>query len=256
MTTPGSPWVRTALRPAGAWPSEASSLETPGSNPQVPALATAMARSRSWLIRCLLLLSFAWLLQFRSAWVPSTGRSDDAPVALHRRSASVVLGALLPISAAEAEVVKGANSDRNVVLQNGLQFPKASFGLQVYDDDTAERLTLQAIEAGDWDEPFSWRVRYTSTKEGCDKNLEALAEGGITEVDMILSLGSPEADPQEMKAKKQTKSLAVSNFSPEQLDCILADPVTRSTERGSLGIGERTEVRVRMGPSWRMAKQS
>lgn len=32
--------------------------------------------------------------------------------------------------------------------------------------------------------------RYTSTKEGCDKNLEALAEGGITELDMILLLGS------------------------------------------------------------------
>ena len=29
---------------------------------------------------------------------------------------------------------------------------------------------------------------------------------------------------QEMKATKKTKSLAVSNFSPEQLDCILADP--------------------------------
>ena len=32
---------------------------------------------------------------------------------------------------------------------------------------------------------------------------------------------------QEMKAAKQTKSLAVSNFSPEQLDCILADPAPR-----------------------------
>ena len=29
---------------------------------------------------------------------------------------------------------------------------------------------------------------------------------------------------QEMKTTKKTKSLAVSNFSPEQLDCILADP--------------------------------
>ena len=32
-----------------------------------------------------------------------------------------------------------------------------------------------------------------------------------------------------MLAAGQTKSLAVSNFSPEQLDCILADPVTWQT---------------------------
>lgn len=74
---------------------------------------------------------------------------------------------------------------------------------------------------------------YSTTKEGCDKNLEALAEGGITKLDMIL-LDYPAKDCEtirgqwkafeEMKAAKQTKSLAVSNFSPEQLDCILADP--------------------------------
>lgn len=35
---------------------------------------------------------------------------------------------------------------------------------------------------------------------------------------------------QEMKATKKTKSLAVSNFSPEQLDCILADPAASADE--------------------------
>ena len=33
-----------------------------------------------------------------------------------------------------------------------------------------------------------------------------------------------------MKATKKTKSLAVSNFSPEQLDCILADPAASADE--------------------------
>ena len=32
----------------------------------------------------------------------------------------------------------------------------------------------------------AWPLRYLSTKEGCAKNLEAFAEGGITELDMIL----------------------------------------------------------------------
>ena len=38
---------------------------------------------------------------------------------------------------------------------------------------------------------------------------------------------------QEMKAQKKTKSLAVSNFSPEQLDCILADPASRWKSTGA-----------------------
>ncbi len=34
------------------------------------------------------------------------------------------------------------------LLNNGLHFPKVSFGLQVYSDDTAEQLTKIAIDAG------------------------------------------------------------------------------------------------------------
>ncbi|CAK9084089.1 unnamed protein product [Durusdinium trenchii] len=162
--------------------------------------------------------------------------------------------------------------------------------MQVYDDDTAERLTLTAIEVGyrnffasvpqirsgrasdgrfprsgneavlagnqkgfaraieksgvPRDEFFicgsvlsnlaqDFEDAYLSTKEGCTKNLEAFAAGGITELDMIL-LDYPAKDCEtirgqwkafeEMLAAGQTKSLAVSNFSPEQLDCILANP--------------------------------
>eukprot|EP00435_Cladocopium_sp_Y103_P042351 s553_g11.t1 len=212
-----------------------------------------------------------------SQWL-TAGSMEEALQKGRWQSSRVLLSSLLPLSV-EAEV-KGGSSSRNVVLNDGLQFPKASFGLhlglepgqehlQVYDDETAERLTLQAIEAGYRNffasvlagnqKGFARAVQksgvprkefficgsvlsnlaqdfndaYSTTKEGCDKNLEALSEGGITELDMIL-LDYPAKDCEtirgqwkafeEMKAAKRTKSLAVSNFSPEQLDCILADP--------------------------------
>ena len=36
----------------------------------------------------------------------------------------------------------------SVTLSNGATFPFASFGLQIYSDDMAEKLTLLALEAG------------------------------------------------------------------------------------------------------------
>ena len=44
--------------------------------------------------------------------------------------------------------VRAAVDDNFVLLNNGLHFPKVSFGLQVYSDDTAEQLTKIAIDAG------------------------------------------------------------------------------------------------------------
>ncbi|CAE7223280.1 unnamed protein product [Symbiodinium pilosum] len=181
------------------------------------------------------------------------------------------MGALLPLAVEAEEVPKSmaaVGGDRSV-LKGGLKFPKASFGLQVYSDETAERLTQMAIDVGyrnffasvlagnqkgfargvqksgiSRDELFicgsvlsnlaqDFEDGYLTTKKGCAQNLEALAEGGITELDMIM-LDYPAKDCEtirgqwkafeEMLAAGQTKSLAVSNFSPEQLDCILADP--------------------------------
>mmetsp|Transcript_90511 Transcript_90511/g.255505 ORF Transcript_90511/g.255505 Transcript_90511/m.255505 type:complete len:364 (+) Transcript_90511:85-1176(+) len=155
-----------------------------------------------------------------------------------------------------------------VALNNGMSFPKASFGLQVYDDGTAQRLTETAIAVGyrnffasvlannqrgfakgvkasgvPREELFicgtvlSNRARgfesaYQETKRGCDDNLKALAVGDITYVDMImLDYPGPDCDSimgqwkafEEMLAAGTTKSLAVSNFSPDQLDCLLVD---------------------------------
>lgn len=156
----------------------------------------------------------------------------------------------------------------SVKLNNGLLFPKASFGLQVYDDATAKELTEVALSVGfrnffssvlagnqrgfaqgvaaagvPREEIFicgsvlsnrarGFEAAYQLTKRGCDENLKAFAVGGITYVDQIM-LDYPAGDCdsirgqwkafEEMLAAGATKSLAVSNFSPDQLDCILSD---------------------------------
>lgn len=75
-------------------------------------------------------------------------------------------------------------------------------------------------------------ARKLSARE-CAENLEAFAVGGIDYVDMImLDYPGPDADSirgqwaalEEMAKQGTTRSLAVSNFSPRQLDVILADP--------------------------------
>lgn len=155
-----------------------------------------------------------------------------------------------------------------LVLNNKLVFPKASFGLQVYDDFTAQDLTEKAIRVG-WRNFFSsvlarnqvgfakgvkasgvpreelficgsvlsdgargFDAAYKLTKRGCEENLQAFAQGDISYVDMImLDYPGPDCDSirgqwkafEEMLAAGGTRSLAVSNFSPAQLDCILAD---------------------------------
>lgn len=73
---------------------------------------------------------------------------------------------------------------------------------------------------------------------GCVENLEAFAAGGIDYVDMImLDYPGPDADSirgqwaalEEMAAAKTTRSLAVSNFSPQQIDVLLSDKRTIPT---------------------------
>eukprot|EP00434_Breviolum_minutum_P041501 symbB.v1.2.036916.t1/scaffold5324.1/size28421/3 len=83
-------------------------------------------RSASLMIWCLMSSSSVWTYLYV---LPDGSASSPAPSALrvHRRSLAL-LGSFLPLSA-EAEVVKGA--ERQVLLKNGLSFPKASFGLQL-----------------------------------------------------------------------------------------------------------------------------
>lgn len=167
-----------------------------------------------------------------------------------------------------AEARRSDVKDKAVTLNNGMPFLKASFGLQVYDDETALRLTQTAIEVGfrnffasvlaqnqkgfargvaasgiPRDQLFicgsvlsdsarGFENAYRVTRQGCEDNLKAFAVGGITYVDMIM-LDYPAGDCEsirgqwkafeEMLADGKTRSLAVSNFSPEQLDCILTN---------------------------------
>lgn len=151
----------------------------------------------------------------------------------------------------------------------GQAFPLASFGLQVYDDEMARKLTLVALEAGyrnffasvlagnqrgfaravqesgvPRSELFicgsvvsnraaSGEAAYAATKRGCEQNLGAFSAGSIGYLDQImLDYPGPNEDAvrgqwrafEEMQAQGTVGSLAVSNFSPAQLDMVLLDP--------------------------------
>jgi len=146
-------------------------------------------------------------------------------------------------------------------------FPLASFGLQVYDDETAYRLTTTALKVGFRNffasvlagnqRGFARAVRdsgiprdqlyicgsvlsnrklgfdaaYKKTKQGCAENMAAFKTGDINQLDMImLDYPGPDDDSirgqwkafEEMKMDGLVKSLAVSNFSAEQIDAISA----------------------------------
>merc|ERR1711871_246997 len=159
---------------------------------------------------------------------------------------------------------KDTGSDPSVSrLNNGMVFPKVSFGLQVYDDKTASKYTALALEAGvrnffasvlagnqkgfgtalkmakgisrkdificgsaNTASCSSYNDCYEQTRDACTKNLEDI---GVSYLDQIM-LDYPSSDCEsiqgqwkafeEMLADKKTRSIAVSNFSPKQLDCI------------------------------------
>jgi len=143
-----------------------------------------------------------------------------------------------------------------------------SFGLQVYDDETARKLTLVALEAGvrnffssvlagnqvgfakavkesgiPREELYicgsvvsnrasGFEAAYKATTKGWEANMKAFSAGGIDYLDQIM-LDYPAKDAssilgqwrsfEAMHEQGLTKSLSVSNFSPEQIDCILDD---------------------------------
>lgn len=77
-----------------------------------------------------------------------------APSALlpsfHRRHVIEGAGAVaLPLAITTTPAAAAAlTAPSAVTLSDGSAFPLASFGLQIYDDAMAERLTLQALDAG------------------------------------------------------------------------------------------------------------
>lgn len=153
--------------------------------------------------------------------------------------ASFIVGAASPANAG-LELVKGAETF--VTLNNGLKFPRASFGLQIYDDGTAQRLTKTALSVGyrnffasvlagnqkgfakgvkDSGVPredifvcgsvlsnraSGFKNSYDLTKQGCDENLRDLS---ADYVDMImLDYPGPSCDSQRGQWKAFEEMLA------------------------------------------------
>lgn len=159
-------------------------------------------------------------------------------------------------------------------LNTGTNFPSASFGLQIYGDGEAEKLTGVALQAGFRNffasvlarnqKGFARAIKKSGipredlficgsvlsnraqgfddakalSARGCQDNMKAFAEGGIDYIDMImLDYPGPDDDAirgqwaalEDMKKAGLTRSLAVSNFSPKQLDVILAGKGTVPT---------------------------
>jgi aryl-alcohol dehydrogenase-like predicted oxidoreductase len=168
-----------------------------------------------------------------------------------------------PVLASAANVVELSNG--------GVKFPLAAFGLQVYDDETARKLTLTALEAGYRNffasvlagnqRGFAKAIKESgiprgeificgsvvsnraagfdkaraATTRGWKENLNAFSVGNIDYLDQIM-LDYPARDRdsirgqwrafEDMHAQGLTRTLSVSNFSPEQLDYILTDTAT------------------------------
>lgn len=202
-------------------------------------------------------------------------------------SSTAMMCALLSSTAiAHAVGVSGPE----VHLNNGMIFPSVSFGLQVYDDDTAEKLTTLALEAGIRNyfssvlagnqQGFGSAIAKTSvprsdificgsvntgngmcsgkddcksqTADGCKQNLEDI---GVEQLDMIM-LDYPASDCdsiqgqweafEDMLKANQTLSIAVSNFNPDQLDCLLkakmTTPAVNQVQYSVIGSGSDTSV--------------
>ena len=194
--------------------------------------------------------------------VVSLNRRDFTTLVASTTAAATTAGVSVPNPAMAAGDSKGI-----VTLKGGVEFPLASFGLQVYDDEKAYRLTMTALEVGYRNffasvlaknqKGFAKAVRDSGiprsdlficgsvvsnrakgykdakavTTEGWKQNMKAFGIGNIDYLDQImLDYPGPDCDSiqgqwaafEEMHAQKLTKTLAVSNFSSKQLDCLLS----------------------------------
>lgn len=148
-----------------------------------------------------------------------------------------------------------------------VEFPLTSFGLQVYDDEKAYKLTMTALEVGyrnffasvlarnqkgfaravkdsgiNRKELFicgsvvsnraaGFKEAYSATTKGWKQNMDIFSKyGDIDYLDQImLDYPGPDCDSirgqwsafQEMHAQNLVNTLSLSNFSPDQLDCLL-----------------------------------
>ena len=193
-------------------------------------------------------------------------------------SSSLTLSSSFPTSvsaatdAAATPIETSSTTTTSTVLltdKTPVTFPLVAFGLQIYDDATAYRLTTTALEVGYRNffasaltgnvRGFSRAIRDSQiprselficgsvvsnravgfdaarhvTDRGWHRAMEEFSVGNVDYLDQImLDYPGPDCDSirgqwaafEEMAAQKLTRTLAVSNFSPSQLDCILVGP--------------------------------
>jgi len=88
----------------------------------------------------------------------------------------LALPAALPLIAKSSEPV----AKNSIDLGDGLDFPLVSFGLQIYDDETAYRLTLTALEVG-------YRNFFASVLAGNQKGFaKAVRDSGVPRKDLFI----------------------------------------------------------------------
>jgi diketogulonate reductase-like aldo/keto reductase len=183
---------------------------------------------------------------------------------------------LVMASGSDPSTTISSNIMEKTTLSDGTLFPLVSFGLQIYDDNTAYELTMTALEVGyrnffasiltgnqrgfsrairDSGIPrkdlfvcgsvvsnraVGYRAAYDETTKGWLTNMENFASGSGGMLDyvdqMMLDYPGPDCDSiagqwkslEEMATQQRlTRTLAVSNFSPKQLDCIPQDSILR-----------------------------
>eukprot|EP00040_Diaphanoeca_grandis_P024830 m.136909 g.136909 ORF g.136909 m.136909 type:complete len:309 (+) comp29893_c5_seq1:87-1013(+) len=198
--------------------------------------------------------------------------------------------------------VSGGMVNRDQVMGNGSTvmlnskqvFPSASFGLEVYDDDTAKQYTIMAVKAGfrnffssvlagnqqgfgegiqasgiDRSEVYicgsvntgngacsGFDDCKTQTAQGCQSNLDATQLKYLDQIMLDYPAGDCDsiqgqwAAFEDMLKSGLTKSIAVSNFDNDQLDCIVTNktstPPAVNQLSYSVGDGSQTVVQDNM----------
>lgn len=194
-------------------------------------------------------------------------------------------GFLVVCKSAQSKNV-GSSNTAAATLNNGISFPKVSFGLQVYDDDTAEKYTNIALSAGIRNffasvlagnqKGFGKAVSaatvprkdlficgsantascsgyddcFQQTMTACHQNLLDL---NLKYLDMIMldypagdcdSISGQWAAFESMLHNATTKSIAVSNFSPTQLQCIPANRTIPAVNQLPYSVGHGGDTSV------------
>jgi len=129
-------------------------------------------------------------------------------------AASITSGGLLApsptVQAAAIPRVAAASQAAAIVLADGTALPLATFGVQIYDDDTARELTLRALEAG-------FRSFFTSPEAGNQRGFAlAIRDSGLRRDELFIA-GTVLSDEAENYRSGFAKTTAAFEASLENL---------------------------------------